>query len=77
MLKKLLATFLSCALILTIVPINAFAMGNQCESNPVKKYENLGVIESEELKSEATEKFENYLVKRILIILKKILILKI
>lgn len=37
MLKKLLATFLSCALILTIVPINAFAMGNQCESNPVKK----------------------------------------
>lgn len=28
MLKKLLATFLSCALILTIVPINAFAIGN-------------------------------------------------
>lgn len=58
MLKKLLDTFLSCTLILTIVPINAFAMGNQCEPNPVKKYENLGVIESEELKSEATEKFE-------------------
>ncbi|HER9214793.1 TPA: hypothetical protein ACG4GL_001079 [Streptococcus agalactiae] len=58
MLKKLLATFLSCALMLTIVPINAFAMGNQCEANPVKKYEELRVIESEELKSEATEKFE-------------------
>lgn len=38
MLKKLLATFLSCALILTMFPINAFAMVNQCESNPVKKY---------------------------------------
>lgn len=58
MLKKLLATFLSCALILTIVPINAFAMENQCEANPVKKYENLRVVESEELKSEATGKFE-------------------
>lgn len=54
MLKKLLDTFLSCTLILTIVPINGFVMGNQRESNPVKKYENLGVIESEELKSEAT-----------------------
>ncbi|WP_297281368.1 hypothetical protein [uncultured Anaerococcus sp.] len=63
MLKKLLATFLSCALMLTIVPMNAFAMENQCGVNPVKKYEDLRVVESKELKIEATKKFEELFIK--------------